>query len=267
MLIVVDSNEQATNPKVVDSLKKMFPDLTVGALSVGDIHVPLPTGLLVIERKGASDFLSSISDGRIFSQVERMAEIAEFSVVVVHGSLGYNEKDFVLVNGKETNWNGYSVRASMLAIQLSGCALVRCSDAYFPKTVSEIIAMAAKPEHRQKPNRGRSITFPPVDQRVEILSQFPGVGAKRAESLLRFVGNAGELGRLCDALDWATAFSLIKESDRAKDWGEKTLSNFRVILGLLPNEVLSVRTFDMEEIQEEEPSAEEPEPEPIGKAH
>ena len=246
-MILIDSNEQSTNPVLVDKLKNYFTgQCVITHLSAGDIHVPLSTGLLIIERKAISDLLASIADSRLFSQVENIVNLAQFAVIIAHGSLMYGVDDEAVVDGKSTNWRGVSVRAALLAVQWAGCAVAHCSNAALPETVREVISLASKPEHAQKSSKHRSITFPPIDQRADILAQFPGVGHKRAEAVLRFVARlqnpeSNELGRLCDAIDWATLFPFIAEDSRPPDWGEKMLLNFRLSLGLEPNEVLTVQ--------------------------
>jgi ERCC4-type nuclease len=251
MLILADSNEQATAPKVVQSLRDFFGEknVVVAHLKFGDYNIPLANGnLLSIERKAVGDFLGSISDNRLFEQAERMMTNTPFSIFVMTGNLAYNSDDYAVVDGQVTNWRGASIRAAMLCLQMTGCAIVPSSYAYFPNVMGEIADTLGKPIQHFHLRKVRAITFPPIDKRVELLAQFPGIGLKRAAAMLAWVSTKqGEFGRLCDALDWATKVQLLKEENRPEGWGTITIQNMRTILGLKPNEFLSIQQEEQDE--------------------
>ena len=94
----------------------------------------------------------------------------------------------------------------------------------------------------------RIVTFPPIDQRVEIVASFPGIGLKRAESLLRFAkaqldtgDPEDEYSTIAEALTWASAFNFIPSKSRPEGWGDKTVQNFRLALGLDKDQYIDIK--------------------------
>ena len=255
MLVMVDSNELSTNPKVVELLREYFPKLQVMSLEFGDINVVLENGsLLSIERKNVSDFLSSIGDGRVFNQVERMAAGAKFYAIIMIGKIEFDKDDMVVVDNHVTGWRGVAVRAAIYSLQWSGCPIEWCTTYdSLPFIVNEMIKFCEQPEvHLQKIGHKRIVTFPPVDSRVEIIASFPNVGLKRADSLLRFARDQNKeykdiedpYSTVIEALAWASAFPLIKSRARPEGWGDKIVQNLRISLGLDTQEYIDIRKDD-----------------------
>ncbi len=245
MFIIVDQNEQATNPTVVERMRKTFPNLQIANLTCGDVNIILDTGdVLAIERKRADDLLGSIGDGRVFRQVEQMAQGAKWSCIIVEGHITFDKKtDMTVVNGRETKWRGVSVRGALMAIQFAGCPVIPSMPETYPDVISDVIAFCSKPEvHQQSLSRKRIVTFPPIDLKEEIIAAFPGVGLKRARSLFEFVGsgNENQFSSLAEAICWITAFPGINQSARPEGWGNGTVMNFRAALGLKENEYLTL---------------------------
>ena len=245
MTIIVDSNEASQTPTIVEEMKAEFVGVSVviSSLNYGDILVITDEGkTIAIERKAPFDLLGSIGDGRVFAQAERMMSNTPFSFILIHGSISYNFDDYVTIQGKVTKWRGNAVRAALIALQLSGVVVMQTENIRFGNVVREILNLVSKPsEHEQKAHKVRSVTFPPCDGRVDILSQFDGVGHKRATAILEFVGKDGEMGRLCDAVSWGTLMSLIKYDDHPEGWGKVTIEKFRNSLGLQSDEFINVQ--------------------------
>lgn len=250
MMVIVDTNEKSTAPKVFASIKKHFSQVIVANLTAGDINIPLDDGgVLCIERKTPADFLGSIADGRIFEQVEAMSSIAKYSAFIVTGYFTYGDKsDAVFIDGEKTNWKGRAVRAVMTLIQYANCALIFCPPSQFCNQIAELYSTVNKPEERSGFRKKRIVTFPPLDERVEILCGFPGLGVKLAESLLTFAGmmegEADELGfgSLASALRWATIMGIIDKNDRPAGWGAAKIMAFRKMLGLKSNEYIDLNS-------------------------
>jgi len=247
MIIIADINEKATNPKVIASLKKLFPSLKLQQLKFGDLNVILDNGdLLAIERKEAHDFLGSIGDGRVFRQVEAMSNGAKWCAIIIQGVISFDENDMTEINGKVTNWRGASVRGALLAIQWSGCPII--FTASFPydyaEIVADIIKFCSKPDvHHQSLGRKRIVTFPPISLPEEIVAGFPGIGLKRARSLINFAKDMDDKSKepsLAKALCWVTYLPRLDYKSRPEGWGDKTVTNFRLALGLSDNEHLII---------------------------
>jgi len=256
MIVIVDSNEEATNPKIVKSLKRLFPKLKVQQLTSGDLNVVLDNGeVLAIERKEAGDFLSSIGDGRVFRQVEAMSNNSKWCAIVIQGIISFDEDDMTIVDGRETKWKGASVRGAMLAIQWSGCPIIYTAS--FPygyaEIVADIIKFCSKPEvHHQSLGRKRIVTFPPISLSEEIVAAFPGIGLKRSRALINY---AKDMDRSTDvslakSLCWATYLPKFAYKSRPEGWGDKVVANFRLSLGLGQNEYLTIEEKKKEKSNE-----------------
>lgn len=250
MFVLCDTNEQTTNPKVVERLQKVFPNLQVTNLVFGDVNIILDDGnILAIERKRADDFLGSIADGRVFRQVEQMAHGSKWSCIIIEGSFSFNKDDMTVIEGRETNWRGASVRGAMMAIQWSGCPIIQSTQETYPYVIADIISFCSKPDiHQQSLGRHRIVTFPPIDLREEIIAAFPGIGVKRARALFEFAGSQHNgISTLAEALCWVTSFPLINDKSRPDGWGNIIVKNFRIALGLKDNEFLDIKEQKIEE--------------------
>lgn len=248
MIIIVDTNEKSTNPKVVQSIEKHFSKVIIANLNAGDVNLTLDDGsVLAIERKMPYDFLASIADGRIFEQVECMARNAKYSAIIVTGTFTYRDKsDIVCIGDEDTNWKGASVRAVMNVIQYSGCPIVFCPPSKYCDMIAELYNLVNKPDERRAIHKNRIITFPPVDERVQFIAQLPGVGMKMAESLLKFAGmmdNNADIdgyGTVISALHWLSILSQIDKDSRPAGWQAKRILTQRKFLGLSSNQYIGL---------------------------
>lgn len=253
MLLIIDPNEKATNPKVVADLQKSFSHVIVSKsrLKAGDVNLPLDDGnLLAIERKTPSDFLNSIVDGRIFEQVENMAKYSKYSAFIVTGRFLYKDKsdDVVIELGEgetETRdrWKGSSVRNAITVLQYSGCPVIFCPPHKYAMMISELYTLVNKPSERQAVRKNRIITFPPVDERVQFIAQLPHIGLTLAQNIMEFTntmdgGKEGECGDICSALQYITIMMTIDKASRPVGWGHGKVLTVRKFLGLASDEYL-----------------------------
>jgi ERCC4-type nuclease len=274
MLLIVDTNEKSSNPKVFASMQRHFSKIIVTDLphrehggtkvTAGDVNIPLEDGkILAIERKTPTDFLQSIASRHIFDQVEVMANHAKYSAVIITGTLAYTDKtDIVVADGVRTDsdnskgWSGRSVRAALNVIQYSGCPVVFCPPNQYCNMIEEIYSTVSKPDTRQGITKRRIITFPPVDERVVFLCGFPGISVTLADRLLKFAGmmdkNADEegYGTVAGAIHWATIMGGIDKKERPEGWGASKILTVRKYLGLSSTEYLGLNSEE-EEIKAE----------------
>jgi len=80
--IVVDEREKKSG--IPDFLKKTGINLEIKTLQVGDYIVAPET---VVERKTISDLVSSIFDGRLFDQCNRLKEHYQFPILLIEGDI------------------------------------------------------------------------------------------------------------------------------------------------------------------------------------
>lgn len=255
-LVLMDTNEKSSAPWLHKDVLSAFGQDKVSVVNLFcDYAIPLSTGLLAIERKTPGDLLASIGDGRVFKQVETMAEEARFSFIVVHGSLDITN-DFVKVDGRVTNWRSNSVRGAIRSIMLAGCPVEIVPGEYFIRSMREIAALCDKPDHVHSSAK-RAITFRDITmsdaereayKRVDFLSALPGIGRKKAEALLKFTGaQRGEKwGSIADALSLISAWGLCLPFEKAlsEHWGHMTVKRVREFIGLAAGEYVQtdVRT-------------------------
>lgn len=246
MFIIVDKNEEVNSPHVVQNLRRFFPGLECETLDCGDIKIILEGGaVLAIERKRAGDFLGSIGDGRLFNQVERMSKSSKWCCVVIEGQITYNQDDMAVipiydkrgnvVGSEETGWHGASVRGAMYAVQWSGCPIIAIEPYALPHLIADLARFCEKPtEHTQMLGRRRVVTFPPPTLAEEVIAVFPKVGMTRARALLEFAKtqNDTSTGTIAEALTWASVLHRIDRKFRPAGWGDVTIKNIRVALGL-----------------------------------
>jgi ERCC4-type nuclease len=92
-VIYVDNREK---PTIIENGKKVFPDLIVKQLKIGDVE----SEEIVIERKEVADFLSSISDGRLQKQALQMQPFPHRYIII--------EGDFDQLRSKSRRYRRYS---------------------------------------------------------------------------------------------------------------------------------------------------------------
>ena len=80
--IVVDEREKKSG--IPDLLKEIGINLEIKTLPVGDYIVAPET---VVERKTISDLISSIFDGRLFDQCNRLKENYQFPILLIEGDI------------------------------------------------------------------------------------------------------------------------------------------------------------------------------------
>lgn len=199
MIILVDSNEAATAPGIVDAMQRHFSAMHISQLQAGDVNVMTPQGILAVERKTPGDLLSSIGDGRLFEQCRAMVAFARFSLLVVHGSLLYDHRDKVIADGRDTTndgkskgWDGVAVRAALRVAQWSGVNVEFCRGGEYIATLDEAIHTASKERFPAVPRP--AITLETLDPHTAFIAGIPGIGPKRAAAL------AACAPRLCDVL-------------------------------------------------------------------
>lgn len=80
--LLVDSRESRCEVPIW--LRKLGYATESAELAVGDYHAP---GLVIIERKAAGDFVSSLLDSRLFGQAELLAAHDDRAVMIIEGTL------------------------------------------------------------------------------------------------------------------------------------------------------------------------------------
>ena len=80
--IVIDDRERKSG--IPELIKKIGINVEIKTLQVGDYIVSPET---VVERKSIQDFMSSIFDGRLFDQCNRLKENFQFPIILLEGNV------------------------------------------------------------------------------------------------------------------------------------------------------------------------------------
>ena len=155
-----------------DSFKSIcsifFNEYEIKRLKVGDI---VYNGI-VYEHKQPEDFISSIKDGRLFSQIEKMNINYERSYIVVSGSL----TDLI-----EVGMNYNSIIAAI------GSCFVRGSPVIFCDNYENLCGIVKNLSEKLTDDKDRSTTeikLPIKDDPLRLICALPGISKKKGQSLL-----------------------------------------------------------------------------------
>jgi ERCC4-type nuclease len=167
--VLVDSREP-------DFLKTQayleFDDCEEKELGVGDFEAP-ELGLC-IERKEASDFASSLKEGRLGDQADRMAEGFEHRYVIVEGDLfdlAYTDLSHRSLVGMQTS---LAVKRGIRLLNTPGVE----------HTLYAVRRVAERIESGESPHRVKTYDVDSDDPQVRMLAQIEGVSVAKAERIL-----------------------------------------------------------------------------------
>ena len=169
VVIIVDNRER--NLDVLDSLSKMNVLLKFSQLPVGDYII---SDRVCVERKTSNDFESSIVDGRLFEQMERLSSSFQRPFMVVEGE-----------GGERVNRN--AVLGAMFRIYLDyGVQVIKTEDAYDTAFIlSRIAEMEQKVEKREPRLQGYKKAFTNEQWQILLLSSMPMIGPKLARDMIK----------------------------------------------------------------------------------
>lgn len=177
-------------------------------LEIGDYLVQSPEGTIAVERKKASDFLGSIKDGRLFTQIEHLQNY-EDARIVLEGAIFTKAKMGACLCvdslGKPLNkskgsraqpmttWaarhyiHPHSLTSIFKKIQDLGITIIPSGGAY--DTADLLHFWATRGEKKETLEIRRKVkTETDYDRQLFILSGLPGIGAVQATELLRTYG-------------------------------------------------------------------------------
>ncbi|MDO8869475.1 MAG: DEAD/DEAH box helicase [Methanobacteriaceae archaeon] len=174
-LIYADSREG--NSRVLRELTKLGVDIEIKTMAVADYQITDEVG---IERKTASDFISSIADKRLYKQAKEMVEEFKKPVLILEGDNLYS--GFM---------NPNAIRGALSAIAVDfGIPIIptRSSD----DTAAMIRRIAIREQGQNRPpvqvrTEKKPLTF--LEQQLFIVESLPNVGPVNARKLLEEFGS------------------------------------------------------------------------------
>ena len=223
LVIVADDREAAS---AVPAALQALPGIKVRykRLAVGDYEVD---HRCVFERKTVVDFASSIADGRLFVQAQRLASLSEPAAIILEGRAG----DVAATQMRREALQGAMVSLSMIF----HLPVLRALDA---AETARLLVYAGQQLRRhewwggchygRRPKRKHRI-------QLRILQGLPGVGPTRAEQLLQAFGSVG-------AVMAASQESL----EGVEEVGAKTAAAIRQVLQETPAPYRSRQIPEME---------------------
>jgi len=172
--IIVDDRERKSG--IPELIKKIGINVEIKTLLVGDYIVAPET---VVERKSIQDFMSSIFDGRLFNQCNRLRENFQFPVILLEGNVDEIE---------EITENPLVFYGAMSTIAIDfKIPIIPTPNA--SHTAKLLVAMCSKKEstngHYLKKIR-KSVDI--EKQQLSVLCSLPGVGEKTAIRMLEKFG-------------------------------------------------------------------------------
>jgi len=172
--IVVDEREKKSG--IPDFLKKTGINLEMKTLQVGDYIVAPET---VVERKTISDLASSIFDGRLFDQCNRLKEHYQFPILLIEGDIDEIEE-------LTENPLIFYGAISSIAIDFKIPVIHTPNASHTSKLLISMCSRkdASKGPFIKKIRKSRDIQ----KQQLSMLCSLPGVGEKTAIRMLEKFG-------------------------------------------------------------------------------
>jgi ERCC4-type nuclease len=173
--ICIDSNEASKQHSIITYLKFNGFNVDVKPLDVCDYVVSDRVG---VERKDATDFLSSMKDGRLFSQAKDMVQVYEKPVIILEGHM---KKAL-----KRSKMRSSSVYGAMSSLALEyGVNIIPSDD---PESTAVLLHRLCYREQAKEMHtiqlRSINRSLPLHQQQVYLLSGLPQIGTTLAEELL-----------------------------------------------------------------------------------
>ncbi len=199
------------------------------ALECGDLICQCDDGAtLVIERKTVSDFLGSITDGRLFSQAGSLYAVSQWAYLIICGELRPTHNGMTIVDGRETGWQWASIQGAFITVQELGVHLVFSpSDYDFEATV---IRLGGRNREHVPVMPVRDALL--VSEQEIALAALPGIGPERAKAILDY----------CGSVAWSLTFLTDDDpsADKLRGIGPETKKRIRRLFDLPDDQLLHV---------------------------
>ena len=172
--IVADEREKKSG--IPNLLKSIGINLEIKTLPIGDYIVAPET---IVERKSISDLVSSVFDGRLFDQCNRMKENFQFPIIIIEGNTDKIEE---LVENPFVFYGAVSSVAIDFKIPI-------ISTPNASHTAKLLVSMCSRKDTTKGPFIKKIRKSDDVQkQQLSVLSSLPGVGEKIAIRMLEKFG-------------------------------------------------------------------------------
>ena len=172
--IVVDEREKRSG--IPSLLKGIGINLEIKTLPVGDYIVAPET---IVERKSISDLVSSVFDGRLFDQCNRMKENFQFPIIIIEGNTNEIEE---LIENPFVFYGAVSSVAIDFKIPI-------ISTPNASHTAKLLVSMCSRKDVTKGPFIKKIRKSNDLQrQQLSVLSSLPGIGEKTAIRMLEKFG-------------------------------------------------------------------------------
>ncbi len=182
IVIIADNREFAS--RVVKELALLDCVVRPRQLEVGDYIL---SERVCVERKTAADFLGSVMDQRIFSQLKNLKDSFERPVLVIEGHGLYTER----------NVHPNAVRGALGCIAIDYAVPILWTES--PEETASLLYWMARreqvEEERRLSIRGQSRARSLKEQQEFLVAGLPGINTKRARRLLEKFGTPEKVFR------------------------------------------------------------------------
>ncbi len=173
--VVVDDRE--TSSRVVEILSDLGASIRLQRLSSGDYAIG---ERILVERKTSRDFINTLVDRGLFSQLKALSGSAARPVLIIEGGDLYTMRDI----------HPNAVRGALAAIAVDlGISILFSRD---EEDTAQLIFVLAKREEGGERDRGlpmKKAAHSPREQQELIVASFPEIGLKNARLLLDHFGS------------------------------------------------------------------------------
>ncbi|MBI3640486.1 MAG: heavy metal resistance protein CzcA [Thaumarchaeota archaeon] len=173
--MIIDEREKKSG--IPDLLRAVGVNIELKNLSVGDYIVAPET---IVERKSIQDFISSVFDGRLFDQCNRLKEHFEHPVILMEGNVDQIED---LTENPLVFYGAIS--SVILDFKIPIIPTPNASH-----TAKLLIAMCTRQENKKGPFLKKIKKSDDLQkQQLSVLCSLPGVGEKLATRMLERFGS------------------------------------------------------------------------------
>ncbi|WNZ29269.1 MAG: hypothetical protein IAX21_11695 [Candidatus Bathyarchaeota archaeon] len=173
-IIIVDSREAQTAPKIIKGLKEKGAEISIRYLEKGDYVI---SNQCAFERKTVNDFVYSLTRRFLFDQLFTLQECYEKPFILIEG--------YLPIVYKYSKIQPTSVWGAMFAIAKQGINLMHTNS--YKETVDFLYTAAKQEQIVEK----RSPVIHPVkkteslaDSQIFFMSSLPNIGREKAVSIL-----------------------------------------------------------------------------------
>ena len=184
-------DREKKNTQAIASI--LYDDMAITHLDIGDV---LMRGV-VFELKAPDDFVSSVFDNRLFTQIANMTEQYKNAFILVHGTCFETQ---LIYDSRARVHNFHGIIASCIARGITPLFTGSLNDSL--KLIDLISLKCTDGKARDRPVKRVSMK----DVQLGIVCSFPGVSDTRAKALLTHFGSiaailAASKKELCEVRD------------------------------------------------------------------